>query len=256
MFVNKNKHYLSTALMQTAILNIATELADGIFRKVMSSKVSVFLPMTGNDIIWYGQMTLSFIQIILTIVIFARTYLLLIKKRGLVQKDDFTEMAKLQEEYNPDNISTLSLYSIYQLFQIWAVILVGVRIVYEVSAIAYRKMVAEITLLLSDANNLAISANLLNMYNNSHGFKYIGMFVAVVIGIAVTGIFLKDRMLGLTAFILTALFMLTFSLFNLGSLNINGLGIGIVWTSVIFHILETVGIMVMSIYLSKKYRGL
>ena len=256
MFLSKDLHILSSALMQTAVLNIASDGVDAVFRKVMASKISALLPMTGNDYVWYGELFLSTIQIVITFVIFLRARRILTRKMGLVPKNDQSEMAKLQEEYIPDGISTLSMYSIYQLFRIWAFILIGIRIVYDVSSIAYRRMVSEITLMLSDINNVAISGNLVRMYNNSHGFKYIGMFMAVVIGIFVTGVFLKDRILKIMSAALSSLFMLTFLFVNISSISFRGLFIGVVWTSVFFHILETVGLVILSVYLSKKYRGL
>ena len=33
------------------------------------------------------------------------------------------------------------------------------------------------------------------IYNNTHGFKYIGLLIALLIGVLMTGIFLNDRLL-------------------------------------------------------------
>lgn len=256
MFLSKDTHILSSAIMQSAILNIATEGVDLVYRRFMAPRMSILLPMTGNDYIWYGEMFLSTLQVIFTLLIFLRARKILKKNKGLIARDDYTEMAKLQEEYNPNGISTLSMYSIYQLFQIWAFVLIGIRIVYDVSSMAYRRIVSEITLMLSDVNNVAISENLVKMYNNSHGFKYIGMFMAVVIGIYATGIFLKDKILRILSASLSTLFMLALLFVNISSISFRGLFIGVVWTSVIFHVLETAGLILLSVYLAKKYKGL
>ncbi len=97
---------------------------------------------------------------------------------------------------------------------------------------------------------------LVEVYNNTHGFKYIGMFIAVMPGTIMTAIFLRDRLLKLICAGVTIFFMLAFVVVNMGSINLFGMSVGIVWTSIIFHISETVGMMGLAVYLSKMYRGL
>ncbi len=46
MFLSKDLHILSSAIMQTAVLNIASDGVDAVFRKVMSSKISALLLKT------------------------------------------------------------------------------------------------------------------------------------------------------------------------------------------------------------------
>ena len=52
------------------------------------------------------------------------------------------------------------------------------------------------------------------------------------------------------------LFILAFTIFQMVTFYTEIKIISIVWTSVIYHGLETVGLMLFSVYLSKHYRGL
>ena len=93
------------------------------------------------------------------------------------------------------------------------------------------------------------------LYNGTHGFKYIGMFIAIILGILVTGIFLKDRFLWIFSAALTGIFMIAFVTLQMGTITIAGRDYGIVWTAVIFHLVQTIGILLLSVYLRRRYQG-
>ncbi len=255
MYISKNTHILSDALMKTAVINIAGSAVSAVIRKILENKYLIFFPSMSVDGIWYSQVIVSVLQIAATAVVFYLEYTKLSKKKSVVELDDLVEMAKLQEEVNPGGVSTLSAYSISQLLQIWAVILVGVRCLYEMSSIVYRRFIMQISQIAITAS-LFGGVELAEVYNNTHGFKYIGMFTAFVLGIVMTAIFLRDRMLKLVCLGITLFFMLAFVVINMGNINILGNSIGIVWTSIIFHVCETGGLMGLAVYLEKKYRGL
>ena len=82
------------------------------------------------------------------------------------------------------------------------------------------------------------------------------MFSAIILGMFVTAVFLKDRMLKIISVVLTVLFLLAFTIFQMVTFYTEIKIISIVWTSVIYHGLETVGLIIFSIYLSKHYKGL
>ncbi len=93
------------------------------------------------------------------------------------------------------------------------------------------------------------------IYNNTHGFKYMGMLLAILIGVIMTGIFLKDKLLKGVTLACTALFLITFSLFQMQTIEFFGKSIGIAWTSVIFHFVETMGLIALALYLRYRYHG-
>ncbi len=255
MYINKKLHILSKALMNTAIINIAGSALIGLYRITLAKKISALMPAMSDNATWYGQVVISILQVAATIVVFYRAFRVHNKYNSLIPAEDYAEMSRLQEEMNMENISTLSLYSIHQLLQIWAVILIGVRVVYDLSAITYRKMVLQLSQVVLTAS-LFGGVSLADVYNNSHGFKYIGMFTAVVLGTIMTAIFLKDRLLALISLGVTVFFMLAFVVMNMWSVSLLGMDVGIVWTSMIFHASETVGLVGLAYYLSSKYRGL
>jgi len=255
MYISKNKHVLSGALMGSALINIAGSAFLSVYRIVLADKVPLLFPAMSSDPVWYGQVFVSVIQEIATMIVFYKAYKKLVRYRGLVENDDFIEMAKLQEEMIPGSISTLSSYSIGQLLQVWAVILIGVRFIYDLSAIVYRDFVMKISEVVIAAS-LFGGVNLSEIYNNTHGFKYIGMFTAVVLGTTITAIFLRDNFLKGLCMGVTVFFMLAFVVMNMGNISIFGMDVGIVWTSIIFHICETVGLMGLAVYLGRRYRGM
>lgn len=92
-------------------------------------------------------------------------------------------------------------------------------------------------------------------YNGTHGFKYIGMFIAILLGIIVTGILLRNKGMAIASGILALLFMISFCLLNMWTLSLSFLNInlGIVWTSVLFHSLQTFGLLILGIFIRKRY---
>ena len=173
---------------------------------------------------------------------------------GIVEEDDREEMGRLQEEVFGEKLSSLSAQEVSKLLQIWAVIFIGAQIVYEVSSSLYRGFVNDLFDLLSVAVFQDASA-LLSIYNNTHGFKYLAMVISILIGVMMTGIFLDDRFLKGVAVGTAFLFLVCFALLQIHTVSVLGRSIGIVWTSVIFHFLETAGLVCFSLYLRGKYQG-
>lgn len=120
----------------------------------------------------------------------------------------------------------------------------------------YRKFILQIGSLIGAERSSEIEEAVVAVYNGSHGFKYVGMFTAIILGIVVTAVFLKDKKLIMAAVMLTIIFMFAFAYVNMQTVTISGNQYGIVWTSVIFHALETLGLLVMGFYLKRWYVGI
>ena len=139
--------------------------------------------------------------------------------------------------------------------QIWAFILVGVQIVYDITMIVYRRFIMQLAdMVLSSETDLADT--MVDIYNNTHGFKYLGMFIGIMLGMIVTGVFLNDKLLKILAGVVSLIFVTAFVILEMEPISIMGHYVGIVWTSFIFHQMETVGLMLTAFYLSRKYRGI
>ena len=52
------------------------------------------------------------------------------------------------------------------------------------------------------------------------------------------------------------LFLISFAVIQMQTVYLMGREIGIVWTSIIYHFTETLGIIFLSLYLNKRYKGL
>ncbi len=253
MYINKKEHPLSRALMGTALVNITGTALSASSRLLFRNHSASLAPDMTDPDIWTFQMMVSAFQIAMTALIFARAWSRFIRYRRAVPKEDRYEMAKLQEELL-DNYSTLSVYSLGQLLQVWVAVLVGVRIIYEITSVIYRDFITSISsVYLSDPGMMS---TMVDLYNSTHGFKYIGVLTAIIMGIFTTGIFLKDKWLKLAACVISACFIIAFLILKMGSITILGHSIGVVWTSVIFHQMQTLGLLLLALYLSVRYDGL
>ena len=252
MYFSKDKHLLSYSIMAAALIRLCTSSLEGLFR---------FLLKRGNDlspdmmdaVIWRFQLAGSVFKIITITVVFYIAWRKLIRYKSLVDSSDRFDMGKLQEEYFGDKLSSLTADSIGQLLQIWAVILIGAECVYTVSTVIYRRFTAELMLLVVSG---AQYSSFVTLYNLSHGFKYIEMLTAILLGFFMTGIFLRDNRIMMVTAAIAGIFLLAFGIVQMHTVSLPGREVVIVWTSVIFHLTETVGLFMFSLYLSRKYRGL
>jgi hypothetical protein len=94
------------------------------------------------------------------------------------------------------------------------------------------------------------------LYNMTHGFKYLEILAAILLGVVMTGIFLNDRYLKLASLVILTLFLISFAVMQMQTVYLMGREVGIVWTSIIYHLTETLGIIFLSGYLNIRYKGL
>ena len=164
-------------------------------------------------------------------------------------------MGELQKEYFGDNLASLSVSSVNRLLQLWAVIFVGAELIYDFTSILYRRFIG----MLMDALSLGegmTDGTFVMLYNMTHGFKYLEILSAILLGVVMTGIFLNDRLLKLASLAILAVFLISFAVLQMQTVYLMGREVGIVWTSIIYHATETIGLFLLSLYLSKKYKGL
>lgn len=253
MYVNQKTHMVSNTIRTVAWINLAAAGVGGAVRLFLNRQASLQPDMLRAGY-WMLQRGISLLQIVLAGLVFWRAFRKLNRLRQTVPKEDYSEMAKLQEEILPEGISKLSSYSIGQLLQIWAGILIGARLVYDIFTEVYRGFIADLSYVLdpSDAEAMRV---FLGIYNNTHAFKYLGMLVAIAMGIFITGIFLNDRKLKLAAAGLTIVFVLVSTAAGMGTYTVLNRDVAIVWSSVVFQLLQTFGLLGLSFYLRRYYRG-
>lgn len=145
----------------------------------------------------------------------------------------------LARKKNPDRPVTL--------LNIWGIVFVGVQVYYYLEMIFYDRI-------LEDYFELASGEAYTAFYASTHGFKYAPMFVGIMFGIAMTGIMLKDKYIKITVLVLSVLYLFFFGFQDMAFLSFRNTTVGIVLCSALFHAVQTVGILLLGIYLKLKYR--
>ena len=253
MYLNTRRHYLSIAICLSSLTGLMAQFLNSISRVIFNSKLNE--PDMLNSRIFSFNRGVQLLVVLFTILIFAYSIKKLKGAIGLISDNDSEEMAILQKEFNPNGISTLKAEAIYQLLEIWASIMVFIQVMSMVSGYEYKRFVNDLYAIIPmESYEQAVTFSAI--YNSTHGFKYIGMFSALIIGIFTTAVFLKDRFLKLAAVLITAVFFLAFTIFQMITFDTEVKIISIVWTSVIYHGLETIGLLLFSIYLARHYKGL
>ena len=254
MYINMKKHILSNAIMMVAVIRIVAAALEGFCRFIIK-KSSGLSPDMMDTYSWNLQMCISVLQIIVTTTVFFVSWKKLNHYMELVPKDDQKEMGDLQKEFLGKNIASLSVSSISRLLQLWAVIFVGAELIYDFTSIMYRRFIAVLMDALATGTGLSDGTFVL-LYNMTHGFKYLEILTAILLGVVMTGIFLNDRFLKGFCLVTLVLFMLAFGLLRMHTVSLMGREIGIVWTSIIYHVTETLGLALFSFYLANRYKGL
>ncbi len=243
---------LSNSIMAAALIRLAFSVLEGAARLI-----SARIPMVTPDMLdkAFGRMQIIFAlaKLVAVTVVFYAAW----KKRErylrLIPEEDTGELKKLQEEYLGEGLSTLPEEAVSQLLQLWAVILIGGEAVYCVSSLIYRRLIGELSLMLLGGMRYS---SFITIYNVSHGFKYLEMLTAILLGVIMTGIFLRDRVLEVVSVVIAALFLFSFGIVEMSTFMLPGRQVAVVWTSVIFHLTETAGLTILSLYLSRRYNGL
>ena len=164
---------------------------------------------------------------------------------------------KIEYIVNPTIVRRLDYYTahIKPLLFVWGFVLIFVQIIYDITSAVYRNTINHVYDMVVVKESNVFNASFSILYNSTHGFKYMGMFMAIVMGIVLTGVILKDKKMIFGSFMLVFIFMIAFCLLQMYTFNLDflGLQIGVVWTSVIFHLLNTIGLMYYGMYIYNHY---
>lgn len=160
--------------------------------------------------------------------------------------------------YCINDVKKLHFHSTYirKLLVTWGIILIPVQLIYDICTIMYSKMLVMASILLNSDISDAEHAIYSMFYDSTHGFKYIGMFIAILLGIVMTGELLGYYRLIAICGILAVVFMVAFCALRMQTLSITTLSIsiGINWTSVLFHSLTTLGLFLLGMFILAHYK--
>ncbi len=252
MYFSKRTHFLSTSIMAAALIRLFGAMTEGIIRAALNRSAR-FAPDMLDSFLWKIQTGFCLFKAAAIIAVFYLAWKKLTRSRNLIDEDDRSDLGALQREVFGKELSSLSVDSIEQLLLIWSVILGGAECIYFISSMIYRQFTTQLMLLVVGGQQYDAFVPL---YNLTHGFKYLEMMTAMLLGVTMTAIFLRDRYLNIASGVTMIVFLLAFSFFQMRFISLPGRQVGIVWTSVIYHLTETVGMFLLSFYLSKHYRGL
>lgn len=235
-------HVLSWTIWNVAMINLIFAGASGLFR-IYFNRADALNPDMLNASYWNVQVGLSILQV----AIIGGIFWFAQRKLQRKPEDGRTSVEDLKDH------RAMSGETVQQLLEVWGVVLVGIKLADLVLTDIYRNFVADLFLLfdLTDSGSMAVFRT---MYNNTHAFKYIGMLVAISLGIFITGVLLNDRLMKIAAAALIAAFILTASIVQMGTYVILNRAVAIVWSAVILQLLQTMGLFGVASYLHYRYR--
>ncbi len=254
MYITGKRPLLSTFILSVAVVKIVAAMTEGLMR-ILVHRQSGMAPDMMDIVLWRAQIIMSFVQIGAVIIIFARLWKKLKRYLSIVSDEDRRAMGELQREYLGNKLPSLSASSVSRLLQIWAVIFIAAEAVYTIIAILYRRFIGILMDALAEGSAMT-DGTFVMLYNMTHGFKYVEILTAILLGVVMTAIFLQDRTLKILSVVIAVLFFISFGIFQMQTVNLMGKSFGIVWTSIIYHASETLGLVLLSFYLTKRYRGL
>lgn len=144
-----------------------------------------------------------------------------------------------------------------KLLILWGVILVPIQLINDVCVMLYTRMLELVQAVLLYSGIPEGPQTFALIYDMTHGFKYICMLVALLLGIIFTGQILEKKSLMVVGIVSALLFMVAFTIFRMQTVAIDSIvkfSIGINWTSTIFHLLTTIGMMGVGCIIVKTFR--
>ncbi len=250
MYFSPRKHILSNVILSVTVIRFIGFTVSGIVRTVI--RRGGVEPDMADDIIWRVQFVVAVLTLIASACVFVVQIRRINKYISVVPADDRLEMAALQEEYFGKDNSALNAEIIRKLLETWFVIFVGVQLMYEVFSEVYRHFALNLYRAVARSGG---EYDYTSLYNLSHSFKYQGMLIALLLGVIMTAIFLDDKTLKLVAILAASIYLLSSTGLEMVTLSVLGQDIGIVWSSVIFHLIDTLGMIGLALYLRKRYHG-
>lgn len=208
--------YFPTFMITLGIINVLVEISVAVIRillKLIITEHFVALYQSLSIIEPYIKMTLEVIVVILF-------FLIIFRAKNEIDRSMIT---------------------------IWGFVTIGVQVLYYISSYYYGMLVNE---MMSDLSPYEYGT----FYASTHVFKYAPMFIGLVMGIMITGAMLKDKWLVLVCILLSIAYISCYGMEDMIPIVLpNGSQLGLVIPALIFHITESIGMLMIGIYCKKKY---
>ena len=252
MYFSPKKHILSNVILYVTVIRFVGFCLSGLARVAVRS--GGFEPDMADAYVWRIQSVTAIITVAASAVVFSYALMKIKQFISVVPEEDRDDMAVLQAEAFGEGNSNLSADIIRKLLETWFVIFVGVQLMYEVFSEVYRHFVLDLYQAVVKYTGVT-SDTYTSLYNLSHSFKYQGMLIALLLGVIMTAIFLDDKTLMLVTILAASIYLLSATGLEMMTLSVLGESVGIVWSSVIFHLIDTIGMIGLALYLRIKYHG-
>ena len=131
----------------------------------------------------------------------------------------------------------------------WGFIFTEVQILHYISSTYYNMVIIYM-------QPLSDNAAYAQFYNGTHVFKYKPMFIAFLIGIFITGIILTDKKFLILSIVLGIMYGLCYGPVFMQKISLPFFGnVGIVMSSVIFHLTESLLMLLIGLNIRRRYTG-
>lgn len=133
------------------------------------------------------------------------------------------------------------------LLHVWGVTIICGQVLYLLCADFFEVLMTMSEEVLEHKGDGAILYR--NFYNSSHGFKYIGMYVMFLAALLLSTFIVRKIWFLLLGVVLAGMYWYAFRQMDMYTTVILGKSVGIVWTSVLYHGVQTGGFLILGIYL-------
>ena len=252
MYISPKKHLLSNVILLVTLIRFISFAMSGAVRVMIRS--GGMAPDMADEMVWRIQSGIAILSVLISACVFLIALHKINRYIAVIPEEERAELAVLQEETFGKNVSNLNAEIIRKLLETWFVIFVGVQLMYEVFSQVYRLFALKLYDAIAASGGLMTDAYT-TLYNLSHSFKYQGLLIALLLGVIMTAIFLDDKTLKLVAILAASIYLLSSTGLEMATFSVMGRDVGIVWSSVIFHMIDTLGMICLALYLRVRYRG-
>lgn len=140
----------------------------------------------------------------------------------------------------------------HALLHIWAWIVMIAQLLYLLVATFYDAFVEKSEEMILELNSGP--ALFRDFYNASHGYKYLLMYALFMLGLIISRLLVRRIWIILLGFAFSYVYYYSFTKLAMYTAVIGDKSVGIVWTAVLYHGMQTCGFLCLGVYLLIKTR--
>lgn len=135
------------------------------------------------------------------------------------------------------------------LMLVWGFITVIIQAIYYISSAYYTEILGMMREILSVHEYT-------KFYVSTHTYKYVPMFIAIIMGAVITAIILRSKFIFTTTVVICVIYGACYGTGQEFMIAVGqGKYVGVIVSALIYHLVQSVGIMGMGIYIRRTYYG-